>query len=276
MENIRKDKIKMIKSKVKVNSTENLSIFNFMEGRNRAINKPHLRNLIKHISRKNLLRYFPIVVNGDMDVFDGQHRVRAAEKLKSPIWYIIAKDEDMDIDDIPLFNGVHRSWTAKEFLEKYISLENENYIKFKNILEEQKIFSITQMLNILSSGIKATKREFNNGEFEYPADDAPARKLIQQIRDFSPYFVSINHNPFVRSIIYLSRIAKYDHTRMLNKLSQNPKLLYKVSDADSYFVLFNQIYNYRTSKEENEVYLKPKTQKGRSNDPKDYADANVA
>ena len=70
-----------------VYSTDNLEIFNQMKG-NRPPNVQHINRLCDSIKLNGVLQN-PIIVNEFMDVIDGQHRLLAAKKAKSSIFYII-------------------------------------------------------------------------------------------------------------------------------------------------------------------------------------------
>lgn len=84
---------------------------------NREINKSHLKKLIAAIEKRNLLHLFPIIVNQQMQVIEGQHRLRAAEHLQHAIYYII--DNEVTSTDIAIVNNNRKAWSAKDYISFY-------------------------------------------------------------------------------------------------------------------------------------------------------------
>ena len=62
----------------KILVTKDYHKFSFLKG-NRAINIRHLNNLITSIKEKDLK--MPIIVNEELGVLDGQHRLKAYQTL---------------------------------------------------------------------------------------------------------------------------------------------------------------------------------------------------
>ena len=54
---------------------------------NRDINDSHVEELTKSMKKSGQL--MPVIVNEDMEVMDGQHRVKACEQLGIPVAYVI-------------------------------------------------------------------------------------------------------------------------------------------------------------------------------------------
>ena len=73
----------------KILKTTEYTMFKFIKG-NRPINYTHVGNLVNSIKEKDLA--MPIIVDQDMNVVDGQHRLKAYEILSKPVTYIVKKD----------------------------------------------------------------------------------------------------------------------------------------------------------------------------------------
>jgi len=71
----------------KVYKTNDLSIFNQIKG-NRPPNPQHVRRLCDSIKTHGILQN-PIIVNENMDIIDGQHRLLAAKESESSVYYIV-------------------------------------------------------------------------------------------------------------------------------------------------------------------------------------------
>lgn len=99
---------------------------------NRDINKHHLAKLCKSIQRKNLLHLFPIVVNENMDVIDGQHRLEAAKTLSVPIYFVV--DKEVSKADIAIVNNSRKQWSGRDYINFYASEGEEAYLCLKELL----------------------------------------------------------------------------------------------------------------------------------------------
>src|SRR5574342_66982 len=119
-----------------VEKTKNYEMFKIIKG-NAPINLIHLNHLIEAIEKKNLLDARPILVNRNMDVIDGQHRLEAAKRLGLPIYYI--QSDGLSINDISTLNSNQRNWKMEHYLDLFSGYtKNENYIKFKQWMNDNK------------------------------------------------------------------------------------------------------------------------------------------
>lgn len=85
-----------------VQTTINYKMFKFSKS-NRQVDPKHLMDLLDATEKKNLLREYPILVDSGMNVLDGQHRLKVAESLKVPIYYMIT--DRVTVDDIAETNS---------------------------------------------------------------------------------------------------------------------------------------------------------------------------
>lgn len=75
---------------------------------NREVNKLHVGRLVKSIAKNNLLHLNPVIVNPNMEVIDGQHRIAAAELLGVPVYFQI--DDNVSKKDLSDLNSVKKNW----------------------------------------------------------------------------------------------------------------------------------------------------------------------
>ena len=92
-------------SNSKVYSTTEYNLFKKLRG-NRAINELHVRRLVEAIKEKDL--QIPIIVDEDMNVLDGQHRLDAYKIVGNPIFYIVKNK--FDLQDVRNVNSVKATW----------------------------------------------------------------------------------------------------------------------------------------------------------------------
>lgn len=119
-------------------STTNYDLFKYT-GLNRKLNKPHIQTLINESERMkeggqeaNITKISPVVVDQDMYVIDGQHRIKANEALGLPVFYV---KHNMKAHDIIAMNIRRRSWKIEDYVNFYAGSGNENYVKLAELRE---------------------------------------------------------------------------------------------------------------------------------------------
>ena len=116
----------------KLQTTTDYKIFKKIDS-NRDIERSHLNRLIRGIEGKNLLYLFPIVVNKSMEIVDGQHRLKAAEELKLPIFYIV--DNNITKADIAMVNSNRKSWSMRNYIEFYARDGRREFKRLKELID---------------------------------------------------------------------------------------------------------------------------------------------
>ncbi len=122
----------------KIYKTTDYSKFHFYPY-NRDIDRGHVENLKKSILRDNRMHLEEIIVVQKEDKFfihDGQHRFIVCKELKLPVIFAI-NEKPTEISMID--SQIHLNWSLKDCLKYYCVKEFPEYLKFKSIMETQKI-----------------------------------------------------------------------------------------------------------------------------------------
>ena len=82
----------MSKTQTQIHSTSDYSIFKILKG-NRAVSELHVRRLAEAIKEKDL--QIPIIVDDNLYILDGQHRLEAYKIVGNPVPYIIKSKFDL-------------------------------------------------------------------------------------------------------------------------------------------------------------------------------------
>ncbi len=178
---------------IQVNQTKDYSRFKFLE-LNRAINKLHVKNLMKLNEERSRFHLFPIVVDKDMNIIDGQHRYTACKESDSPVFYITddASTEDK-FTEITKVNTATKSHSYSDIFEMLYKDNDRTAVMLKSyqtvLKNEHKLFvDIFSLIRILTITLK------NGRTFNWPSGttmkDNMQRKEFYLSRD-SDYRVVI-------------------------------------------------------------------------------------
>ena len=105
----------MSQKDLQIHSTVDLSVFKILEG-NRNINLGNVERLVKSIEENGFLQ-MPIIVNENYEVIDGQHRLMAARKLNSIIYY--HKVNNYDLKTAIVLNRNQSNWSISDYIRSY-------------------------------------------------------------------------------------------------------------------------------------------------------------
>ena len=151
-----------------VYETNNYDIFKRIVG-NRSVEQKRVDELISSM-KTNGWKFGPILVNKNLEVLNGQHRVRAAKTVGIPVRYLVI---DGGIDDVQGTNDDTR-WKMINYIHSYIERGNQNYIRLYELMKK---FSASYKLILRAANISTnniTKESMMNGTFTF-TDEHMAR-----------------------------------------------------------------------------------------------------
>jgi hypothetical protein len=213
---------------------------------NRLLNESKIKRIIKDIENGlDILKYCPIIVDTEMNVIDGQHRLYVARTIKSNIWYVIS--ESLSLSEIAKINSNTERWKAKDFIHCYSAQGNADYDKLRNYLDEYH-FPLSISLKLLcgnktsdgGAGMRL-KQLFEAGEFKIKTWDK-AIAIAMKVNSFAQ-FESRKTRPFIDAIARLIENGKCDFEHLLKKYEANPDALKPQPDTKSYLRNLEEIYN---------------------------------
>lgn len=247
-------------------STKNYAIFRFSEF-NRAIDETHLANLIDAIAAKDLLRHYPILVNREMIVIDGQHRLKAAEVLEKRIYYQIV--DDMTVPDVIEIADIPKRWTLIDHCRHWGARGNEHYkaIWDFHLKYPWMPFNLITKYTVSNSAEMSWAKAFRRGLAT--SDPLPRlEKLADMAYDFKPYLRTYKSQNFMYALSALTDIPNYSHETMMARLEYQSTRLVPCATTKQYLELLASIYNFRTH-DENRIdisdYERRRVQRGNRN-----------
>jgi len=118
---------------MEIQKTKDYSIFKFVLS-NREVDANHVKKLARSIETRNLLSVRPIIVNDQMQLIDGQHRLEAAKQIGAEVFYI--QIGNLTKSDIAVLNTAQKNWTRTDFINFYALEGNENYKRIAALLNK--------------------------------------------------------------------------------------------------------------------------------------------
>lgn len=220
---------------------------------NTPIDPANLRKVVASIKCRNLLEMRPIVVDAEMRVIDGQHRLEAAKILNLPIFYEIKKKAVAH--DMVLLNEAQRKWKLENYVHFWAAEGNENYQKLLRFCQDCEI-SVQDFFKFSKRTGARSNKKVRLGTFcflENEIDDKIKEKgeFVREVISFlSPKLLCSNKNflyssAFRRGLIFLMQNPEFENAVFMQKLEiQIPKVV-NCTKSGQYYEMFKSIYNYR-------------------------------
>ncbi len=223
--------------------TTNYKQFKNLDG-NRNIHEPQVTRLIKAIEKKNLLHQNPILVNRDMEIIDGQHRLLAAQALGIPVHYRI--EESANLEDTIMLNANNRKWITDDYLISYVKLLKKEYLKVQEFKDEYKLS--THLAMILLGGVGRTKLivQFKDGTFTVDDQERAERtaSMIVELRSLNRDGAWCDRD----LINAVSKVMdKIDPKIILEKMKQHNIFLTRRISTKEYMLQFEEILNFENN-----------------------------
>ena len=219
-------------------ATKQYNKFDFIKG-NRGISESHIKTLVEKIkSGENYLVFSPIMVDEQLRVLDGQHRLLAAMKANVHIWYNVVTGK-INLDTIARINDSQRRWNPSNFVSMYAVLGNIHYKAFEQFYRGYKL-SVSTALLLFG---KQTMTTLRSGKL-VATDVLGAEKIADALIDVQKYVKFAKYNRFTDAFMRVFGHPEYDHKRMMLKLKQRKDTIKKLTSVNDYIRLLEGIYNY--------------------------------
>lgn len=231
-----------------VEKTTNYSKFKLRED-NRKIDPNHVKNLKMHIEQSNELHLVPIIVNSDMEVIEGQHRLTAAKELNVPVYYLV--DNDYRPEKMIMFNTTQKKWTPEDYLNYWISHGRSDYQKLKDFMDDVDftIHIVLRWLNKLNGG--SEYKNFRIGSFKFKITEEilngiyNTKRLISLMKDknFKPQKI-YTQTSFHTACREFFTNPLVDYARFFERFEIIPFQMRFYNSWTDYLDQFIEIYNY--------------------------------
>ena len=218
---------------------------------NRDINETHVEELIASMRKSGQL--MPVVVTPDKEVIDGQHRLKACEKLGIPVSYVV--NVGGNSKQIAVMNNTQKGWKNRDFLKHFSHNSHSNsseYKKIEKFFEEYKLpFTVgIALLSDYSVGFNAASDRgpmpsFRDGSFKI--DNLDKAKLIAsrliKLKSFVPNLVKIVK--FSVAFVKISQLENFDLKTCYAQIEKNSNKFDKCLNQEDWNEAMVAAYNYK-------------------------------
>jgi hypothetical protein len=226
----------------KIRETNDYEIFKILKG-NRDINQNHVNKLVQSITEKDLR--IPIVVDNNMYVMDGQHRLEAYKVLAKSLLYIIKGD--FTLEDIRQVNSVNKTWSNIEYMKSFKKLGVESYVHLEWFYRTYR-FGINECIQMLTNSGAMGKRQledFKKGGFVVTHLEK-GKLIANRINKIGTYFTYYKKITFVKAMIFALQNPAFEWERFEKKLENFSAMLKNQGSRNDFIVNIERLYNQKT------------------------------
>lgn len=233
-----------------IQRTKNYSIFK-KKPENRDLDSRNLVNIVSSMRVRNLLMFNPILVDGKMQVIDGQHRLEAAKQLGEEVFYVVddlATDEEM-----VLMNNTGKQWDMAAYINFHISKGNLEYLKLREAAKERGM-AVHEFLRYISGGRHRFNKDFKLGNFKFfcEEDIEVADKTVESVKTVTEllkrYIFADNRfldsRKFKIALFSFLRRKDVEVEKLLRKIESKSSSIHKCADSRGYYIMLRDIYNW--------------------------------
>jgi hypothetical protein len=134
-----------------IRASVNYNLFSFIDC-NRDLSKSNLEKLKKQFESDFKQQFYPIVVDRDFRIIDGQHRFTACRQLKKPVYYVMKETYTNDYQEITSVNLAGKPHGSLDYLKMLIKERNPDALKLVEYCERYNgAYSLQCAMTILCS-----------------------------------------------------------------------------------------------------------------------------
>lgn len=211
---------------------------------NRRVDESKVKEKIKILSESYHLDVFPIVVNENFEIIDGQHRFFACKKMNAPVHYIVKKG--LGIDNVQKINTHMYNWSYETFMESYASRGNINYVNLMLFLKKHDV-KIYEIYHLLGKGNTTSRYTLvKTGEIIFDTTaELICTKFIHFYLPIKNILGGTNH-ALIGACAKLYKNEELDPQRLYRKLKLVPESYLKLGlNVKETLRILEDIYNYQ-------------------------------
>lgn len=174
----------------------------------RAVNKEHTFKLENSIKESNLLAVNPIIVDKEMYVIDGQHRLAACKNLKTPVYYVQLDIDANEQPDCIVNINIQEKWKLYNYVNFWAELGKEEYIKFHNLMKKYNVPSTFMLFLSRAGGRKSRSSNIRKGELSFPPGTEEFLEKIMRFNQEAIHLIDKRYRPVLISQCWCNGLYK--------------------------------------------------------------------
>lgn len=182
---------------------------------NRDIDERHVRRLIKAIKRRNLLHMRPMIVNSKWEIIDGQHRLEAARKLGTHIFYIMSNE--ITKSDMATLNSFQKNWKALDYINYYYVEKHRGFDVLSKFMNRNPELTTSICLQLLHPNHTRNSNALRDGDIDV-SNEAKAYEITKNLKDIARHFTDAYSREFIYALRRSIEFKQYDHDVFINKI----------------------------------------------------------
>ena len=218
---------------------------------NRDINDTHVAELMSSMRKSGQL--MPVVVTPDKEVIDGQHRLKACEKLGIPVSYVV--NSMGNYKQIAVMNNTQKGWKNRDFLKHFSHSNHHNSAEYRKVAKFLDDYGLpfTVSIALLSSRSVAMGRGNNTGPLPsfrdgtFKIDDLEEAKQtasrLVKLKSFVPHLVKIVK--FSVAFIKISKLENFNLKTCYSQIEKNSNKFDKCLNQEDWNEAMVRAYNYK-------------------------------
>lgn len=220
---------------------------------NRELNSTNIEDLKHSITNKNFLKLRPILVDKEMNVIDGQHRLEVAKQLNVPIYYEMS--EKLNSESMVLLNANQLRWTIVDYLNHYANEGKQSYILIKEFIAEHKCSSMIGLILFGFTRGGNDNKSFKKGIVNSvgPEDVLEAKVVFSKYGELKAYLQKkmigdkafFSSSTFCKSFVAFMNVKNVRFEFFMQKIPFKLDILRPCLSQVEYLKIFREIYNFR-------------------------------
>lgn len=210
--------------------------------KNRPIDEEKVYFFMKQFKAgKFFMKEFPIIIDHDLVILDGQHRFEAVKRLELPLYFRYAHSLTIhNVVDVQLNAG----WKTPDYLHTFIQQKNMNYIILNRFIKKYQI-STTVAVLLLSGESGLKKSGYYDGTFIIK-DETKAHEQANAINTLGSLALGLNRDrTFCLAVAKIISHPDYEEKRMTEQLTKYTSLMIRQVTVNGYIKNLEEIYNYK-------------------------------
>lgn len=250
-----------------IKKTKSYEIFILRPDNREKISHAHVQKLVESIKSRNMLDLRPILVNKNLEVIDGQHRLLAAQKLGIEIYY--QQQNDLEPNDIVRMN-IAQSWRMNDYFNYYCHHGYADYLKLKDFMYKHNLKLKVAYL-ITCGHSKFAYDNFKNGTFKFKeeclgADLSVCWETIHTLKKLNGFCNYTNSSRFWEALLKLIKHPEFLAGKWFLNVNKLSNRFSARATREDYEEMFINVYNYQNK---GKIYLSDHKQPAEEEEPQE-------